>query len=559
VTPFRASGFIVKLVLCVLTALGCDASKPTESEPFAVPTEVRSSVQPLPPFADELHGYPSSALALPSYPFAEKVVVEIRIEGLFGVTSAWNSTFQINAGVGAKGVRSPGGDCAVGVRLIYSSSFGPYAQCPSPGGNPWDGNGLWMDTVKVGGVHSGGPLHGQAIVGQAIRGGGIVEPAFSPCNDFGPDGPCHGYSGSQTIRLTPLSSQLVLLPSDTTVATGQNLNFSATANPSWFGNDATPVHVLEWKWIPNVGTPSKPWNCNPGSSVCNQITMTQTGFIEVTARVNGVVQVDSTRVTVVQPEVHISPTLDTMKFSILIPTGIPRVRSRNDPSHQDVFVSVSGPSGVIPYAVVNLTQSIHDSTGGHLHTGAKPKGVLSQTQVNTGSAGIARVVFTAPQVTGPITVKGSSSGALAGSATIVIGIALVELPSGQGYELVGQTAYGGKHPRSHFMTEQHRSSIQGLVTKFRAESSAILHFNDSSLELGGLFDYDPISNPWAPGHYGHREGIHTDLRTKAATNPVAPALTEPEKRLVRRIWNRNGKYIYEHPSPSFHFHLAERY
>lgn len=411
----------------------------------------------------------------------------------------------------------------------------------------------------MGGVYTSGPLYGQPVGGGAQRGGRIQEPSFSPCNDYIPSQPCHGYTRAQTIRLTPLSSQLALFPSDTTVVAG-NLFFSARANPSQIGSHVIPVYVLAWKWIADGGTAVQPpgWSCAPGNSPC-QIYVPTSGLVEVTARVNGVVQVDSTRVTVVQPEVRVSPTVETMVFSILIPEGVPKVRARNSPSHQDVFVSVWGVSGAIPNRVVNLTQTIHDSTGGHLHTGGKPKGVLSQIQVNTGSAGIAKVVFTAPQVTGPITIKGSSSGALTGSAEIMIGIALVELPSGPGYELVGQTAYGGKHPRSHFMTEQHRASIQGLVSKFRAESSATLHFNDSSLELGGLFDYDPISKPWAPGHYGHREGIHTDLRTKAGTNPVSPALTEPEKRLVRRIWNRNGKYIYEHPSPSFHFHLAERY
>ena len=109
------------------------------------------SAEALPSFSGNLPASPNSTLSLPSYPFAEKVIAEIRIEGQIYVTSVPHSSFQINALVGAKGVTSRGGACAVGVRLAYGTwSFGPYNSCPPIGATPWDSSPLWIDTVYVG-------------------------------------------------------------------------------------------------------------------------------------------------------------------------------------------------------------------------------------------------------------------------------------------------------------------------------------------------------------------------------------------------------------------------
>lgn len=527
------------------------------------------SVQALPPFVDELPAYPGSGLSLPSYGFPERVVAEIRIEGGIVVTSVPHSSFGINAVVGAKGVRSPGGQCAVGVNLRYATTFGPGNYCPGPNTQPWDGNVLWVDTVKVGGVYGSGPLYGQPHPGQAIRLPGIVEPSFSPCNESYED--CHSYSGSQTVRVTPLSSQLVLFPSDTTVAAG-NLSFSARADPDSLGRLVTPVYVLAWRWIPDGGTAVQPpgWYCAAGSTSPCQIYVQVTGLVEVTARVNGVEQVDSTRVTVVPRKVRITPAESLMKFSIEIPDSMERynIVSRHDTSRQEVTVSVLAGSVPIPHTVVNLTLAARDGTGGHLHTGGKPRGTLSLTevstgsslaQVNTGSTGIVKIWFTAPQVTGPVTVKGTAANATTDSAIIDIGIDLDEFGPGIGYELVGGETYGGTHPKNHYVTATHLAALQNLIAEFRETFNTVLKFNDSSLESGGLFDFNIPTKAWQPGHQGHREGKHTDLHTKPPAGQPGVPLTEDEKDLITKIWEANpakGVDIRPHPAPTRHFHLV---
>lgn len=557
--PLRAGQYNCYLVLFALLAFGChETTAPTELTPLPLPASGMPSVQALPPFVGELFAYPGSTLSLPSYGFAERVKAEIRIEGLIEVSSVAHSSFQLNASVGAKGVRSSNGECAVGVSLAWSTTFGPYGSCPPPNTTPYDSSPLWIDTVSVGGVYSSGPSYGQPVPGGATRGPKIVEPSFSPCQDSYEV--CHGYSGSQMIRLTPLASQLALFPADTVVYAWQDLSFSARANPSQIGSHVIPVYVLAWKWIPNGGTAVQPpgWSCAAGSSVC-QFYIQGTGLMEVTARVNGVLQVDSTKVTVSQAKVRIVPAMSQMKFSIEIPDSLrPTIVPRHDTSRQEITVSVLQGSVPVPNAIINLTLTARDGTGGHLHTGGKPRGSLSLAQVNTGSSGVGKVVFTAPEVTGPVTIKGTAANATADSAIIDIGIALVEFVPGTGYELVGGNTYGGKHPKNHYVTATHLAALQHLIAEFRATFNTVLKFNDSSLELGGLFDFNIPTKAWLPGHQGHREGKHTDLHTKPPAGEAGDTLTDKEKALIRRVWAPNaarGIKIRRHLAPTLHFHL----
>lgn len=298
--------------------------------------------------------------------------------------------------------------------------------------------------------------------------------------------------------------------------------------------------------------------------------MTQTGFMEVTARVNGVVQIDSTRVTVVQPKVRITPAESLMKFSIEIPDSLRpyNIKPRHDTSRQEVTVSVLAGSVPIPHAVVNLTLAARDGTGGHLHTGGKPRGTLSLTpvssgsslaQVNTGSTGVVKIWFTAPQVTGPVTIKGTAANAAADSATVDVGISLVELGPGVGYELVGGTTYGGTHPKNHYVSASHLARLHNLIAEFSETFGTTLQFNDSSLESGGLFDFNIPAKAWLPGHQGHREGKHTDLHTKPPAGQAGDTLTDDEKLFIRDVWGSDpakGIEVRQHAAPTKHFHLV---
>lgn len=450
----------------------------------------------------------------------------IRIEGLIGVSSAAHSSFQVNASVGAKGVRSSNGQCAVGVSLSWSTTFGPHGSCPPPNTTPYDSSPLWIDTVSVGGVYNYGMLYGQPVPGGATRGPKIVEPSFSPCQDSYEV--CHGYSGAQTIRLTPLASQLALFPADTVTYAGQTLSFSARANPSQIGSHVIPVYVVAWKWIPDGGTGVQPpgWSCAPGNTPC-QIYIQQTGLVEVTARVNGVVQVDSTKVTVFQPKVKITLEMSTMRPSTL--TTVVR-----DTSFQAIRVSVEGITGPIANRTVSVSLMGAEGTAGHSHLGSKPKGNFFPTgattlSVNTGSTGVFKIDYQAPDPSGTVTIKGVSSGATPDSAIIEVAYpGLVELTEGSTYLLTGHKP---AHPRNHYGTQAHVANLKKLADFFFAKFGDRPTFNDTSLQLGGLYDVEIY---WTYPHRAHRQGRHTDLKT------TEPQRTEAQRIALWIAWERLG-------------------
>jgi len=151
----------------------------------------------------------------------------------------------------------------------------------------------------------------------------------------------------------------------------------------------------------------------------------------VNARVNGVVQMDS--VKVIGPQVTITPDSARMPFSIFQWKGSPDTVIKRVNVTQKVYVSVVDTANhPIPNQTVTLSLAAHDSIGGHLHTGGEPTGSLDSTHINTGATGIRAVYYTAPRISGLITINGyvSSSG-IHGSADIQIGLfTLVPLPDG---------------------------------------------------------------------------------------------------------------------------------
>ena len=501
VKPLRARIYNCRLALCAVWSSEChDQAMPT-GPILSRFQPAGASVEPLTSFVGSLPATPGSTIALPSYPFRERVVAEIRVEGQIDVTSVDHSTFQINDPVGARGVtnRNGIGNCAVGVSLSYGGGGFGTGSC---GPARWDTSSLWIDTTYVGGTWTSGPLNGQPLVGVAKRGSKIDEPSFSPCYDFDPANPCHDYWGAQTIRLTPLASQLVLIPSDTAVAAGY-LNFTATANPAWFGSDQVPRYVLAWKWIPDGGTAVS--RCSPGSSAC-QIHVPVNGLVVVTARVNGVVQVDSTRVTV-GPQLRILPTENRMLFSIHQTKGTKVVRHID--RTQLVTISVIGTNGQpIPNQAVTLSLAAQEGTAGHIHTGGKPAGQLSATSINTGPTGVDSVTYTAPRVSGPVLIKGVS-GSLQASAEVKVGLfTLTLLPASNTYDLTG--AIPGKHIENHYATSEHIQKLTEFARWFLSWYGQPPQFNDSSLPLGGLYDYQAT---WEQPHAAHGEGRATDFYT----------------------------------------------
>jgi hypothetical protein len=224
----------------------------------------------------------------------------------------------------------------------------------------------------------------------------------------------------------------------------------------------------------------------------------------------------------------------------------------------------------LPGRIVVLTALPTDRTAGHKHTNtsSKPAGGFDVPQISTGSSGEATVWYTAPDVSGPIFIKGRSSGV--GSVQVQVQIAvpdLSEYSSAIGALMVGDNP---AHPRNHYATSDHTAALTELVRRYSAmfPDSAQLKINDTSLELGGLFDVD---SAWTPPHQGHRRGRNTDIRThegcpvgqpNCSCHDRLPILSGDQMSAILSTWmiltNGTGSFIvhYPHGNACPHLHLA---
>jgi hypothetical protein len=237
---------------------------------------------------------------------------------------------------------------------------------------------------------------------------------------------CHTYSGTQTVSVTPLPVMLQLTASASEVDSGQPVAFTATAVPSSIKGIQVPLKVLGWRWLSSDGGAGVTTACAASVNPCSVIVR-EAGSMELTALANGSEHVDTASVLVGAGEVKIVPDSTTMKFSIVIPKT-PGYIERNDRNTQRITVSVQRSDGTpIRDRVITLKLAATENTAGHLHSGYPPKpgGWLNgadTVEVNTGSTGVAQVTFEAPEVSGPVTITGTSTGATSGSASVSIGV-----------------------------------------------------------------------------------------------------------------------------------------
>lgn len=538
----RVTGLLLPIIVVGVLAACAERQSPFEPMPvrpsssIVLPPSVSDQILPITGPLD-----PSYTLALPTY--AEALIAEFRLNGLISVNSLHPA--KASTIVDGAGYFQGGAWYACYVNVIFRYTLGVWGPGPCPTSPP---RSLRVDTVLV---------RGQGTV---TRGPAIPQWSYE-C----PGAPrCWGYEGEQAFSITPLSAAINLTtPGRAEVAPGTIempppgtwTLFKTTANPLSIRGINVPVRVLSWTWAAAIGGPGETILTGGATDIQRSVYIKEPGSMVVTAFVNGVEQVDT--VKVVGSQVRLTLEKISMMPSVIY-TG------KNDPQTQTIQVSVLDRNDQpMPNKFVQLKATATEGEAGHAHINAskpKPGGTII-AQVNTGPTGVVPVQYTAPNPSGPVSVKGTSSGA--GSITKEVKIevpGLVPYGAGSDYGLVGWTVI---HPINHYATQTHISMLQWLASGFRNHfpTSATLKYNDSSLEFGGLFDVkDSIS--WQPPHKGHRFGNHTDLRTH---NPDTgdPILTVKQKRWIQYVWYRKlppaSQNIIDHtkiPGDPPHFHLV---
>jgi len=477
---------------------------------------------------------PANTMPLPSYDY--EVIVQLRIDGVISTVARADTYLQAYSGdLDGSGiyVESAFSSCYASVTFRFSVEGtmgpGPCLYTPAP-------RSSWADTSLVQGTAS------------VTRGPGI--PQFTQDCNYNP---CHSYSGSQTVSVTPLTATLQLAGSATQVDSGQTVVFTASVTPLSIKGIQVPLKILTWRWLPSGGGTGLTTACTSPVNPCSAV-IREAGAMELTALANGAEQVDSAAVALKSAHVKLTPDQPSMMFTAVL--ELPLI-PRHDTSVQMIAVSVIGGDGVpIPYKDVSLVSVATENRAGHHHVGSPPKppGLIT-AQVNTGSSGTIKVNYTAPEVSGPVTITGTSTGATPDSTSIDVGLfTLQPYGPGTGYTLIGGDTHGGVHFENHYATAKHISDLQTLAARYYAKFQSGLQYNDSSLPWGGLFDYAWETTPWQKPHGGHRDGVNTDLRIIAEGG--LPALTDAQLNEITIIWVRHLKgQIHPEGDGSPHWHL----
>ena len=184
---------------------------------------------------------------------------------------------------------------------------------------------------------------------------------------------------------------------------------------------------------------------------------------------------------------------------------------------------------------------------------SEPGGSVDTTGiiVQTNSQGIGHFYYLPPEVSGRdlISVSVPAQPAIVPiTAPVDVGLpaqAFILLPASSMYEQIGNDP-PNYHPMSHYGTPQAIASLEDAAGDYIAFQNGsvklqairlvlaawnvslpidVLHINDISLPLGGLFD---IHGDWSAEHLSHRSGKEVDIRT----NHLVGDPRDPTKRVV---------------------------
>jgi hypothetical protein len=483
-------------------------------------------------------------MSLPSY--ADSVIVRFTLRG--GVDVTLNANYA-EPGKFAGPVDGQGysrlNECRVQVTFKYNFNGTLSTWGPGVCGGTYRGN--WVDTAVV---------RGQGTV---TRGGPIYQEAYEcPGHTLPVEGHnCWWYHTGEAFEVDPIFVPISLTTPGTVEAAPGVIEkpqpgiwtlFRIKGSPDTV-KVRVPIRVVSWRWEAAVGGVGQTVLTGGATAIQRSAYITEEGRMIVDAFVNGVEQQDT--IAVVVPVVRI-----TASSSMRPSTRTPAVF---DISSQTIGISVSGFNGVgLRDRSVKVQVVAKDLDAGHNHSGGKPPGQLfgsvfdttlhtDTVRVNTGSGGTTTVLYVAPDPSGQVTFTGTSGSATTGTAQVMVKIdGLQQYSPGAHYDTVGTKPI---HPINNWATPGHIARLQELADIYFAEYGSKVHYNDTSLQYGGLFDVD--STRWTYAHRAHRAGRNTDVRTTGLDQETLDFLASQWRRCC-------GKVIDETSTSQPHYHLVSK-
>jgi hypothetical protein len=224
----------------------------------------------------------------------------------------------------------------------------------------------------------------------------------------------------------------------------------------------------------------------------------------------------------------------------------------------DLKIGVYSAQGTpVPNSTVTLTLTPTQRTAGHDHEGTKPAGRLSvQNPVPTGATGEVTVKYTAPTPSGPVTIRGTSSGAQEAVKTINVGVPGLVTIARSGEHFTFQSS--SRHASNDFYMAPGAMDVMTQIwnawvnTKRPIMPSKKFTITAATLISGGLYD---IEGNWttSPGHVWHRQGGDMDF-----DDPLAEAKWLEMKKLCAKF-DYQGQPVdcQRHGLPDhIHFHAV---
>lgn len=226
----------------------------------------------------------------------------------------------------------------------------------------------------------------------------------------------------------------------------------------------------------------------------------------------------------------------------------------------------------VPFVQVRVEVSVDETSGGHDHGGAdRPRGALSGfnganwVSGTTDASGLYYFSFTAPEASGDHKLRATCVGQVCDDAEedVSVGVqGLVPLPpSTYGYyELIGGSDDGKNthYPNSdtHYLTLGSAAKAITLAAAYRQKfpGDPVLHYNDASLERGGLFD---VHGDWASPHIEHRRGTVVDVRANPSINPETAIPARNFEQFIKLTKTFSPAYasLHHEGANTQHFHV----
>lgn len=248
-------------------------------------------------FSVDLDAAPNTQVAM--HTFSDPVYAEVWATGSIhlGTNPAAPGYFgpinTTNGPIYAGGSFDSGGGCGLYVFIRYPQTYDTditASPCDNTSAN-------WKGTVLVQGA------------GYARRGPAIAEIGRT-CDPM----PCHYQSGSQSIWIRPLPTQLVFTSTSRFITRAASVTFNVSANPNLMASGGgRPRRVTAWRWVradPSYAgsdTTKLQLSCSQTAQTCG-LPIYENGTMTVDAIVNGVAQSRSIAVVVNGP----CPTGDTI-------------------------------------------------------------------------------------------------------------------------------------------------------------------------------------------------------------------------------------------------------